>query len=398
MSDVDDRLSDFRVETRTWLEANFPPSLAFKNPVPYQNDADYAEADPDFLLWRERMAAKGWGAPDWPVQYGGGGLDPDQLKILTAEMVAIGAFNPMRNSGYTMLGPTLLQFGSEEQRQRHLPRIAAGTSRWCQGFSEPGAGSDLASLQARCIDMGDHWLVNGQKIWTSAAHHSDWCFALVRTDTAHKQGGISFLLIEMASAGVETRPIILISGASHFCEVFLTDVKVPKDNLVGAVNQGWTIAKKLLEHERDSLAAGRGDGRDLLPVARERLGVDAQGRIADAPLRGRLIDHAMRTHAYNLMMEQVTALAKAGQSTASMVPLIKNLGADIAQGHAELTLDIMGEAGLGWDGDDYSQDERDSTRQWLHSRAFTIYGGTTEIQNDILAKRMLGLPALGAAR
>ncbi|WP_281290626.1 acyl-CoA dehydrogenase family protein [Sphingomonas montanisoli] len=386
----------FRAEARAWMEDNFPPSLAFKNPVPYQNDAPYAEGDPDWIVWRDRMAEKGWGAPGWPKIYGGGELGHAEIKILTEEMRRIGAFNPMKMTGYTMLGPTLLEFGTEEQKAQHLPGVAAGTSRWCQGFSEPGAGSDLASLQTRCVDMGDHYLVEGQKIWTSGANHADWCFALVRTDTSSKQGGISFLLIDMKSEGVETRPITLISGSTHFCEMFLNAVKVPKDNLVGELNKGWGIAKRLLQFERDSLSEGRGEGVPLLPLAQERVGTDADGRIADSDLRTRLVAHAMRAQAYNLTMGRIAAEGKAGQRNDALVPVLKNLGSDVAQVRADLIMEILGEQGLGWSGEGYSDVELDASHQWLHARAFSIYGGSFEIQNNIAAKVLLGLPSAPA--
>ncbi|TVV77290.1 acyl-CoA dehydrogenase family protein [Sphingomonas solaris] len=387
-----DAPAGFRAEARAWLEANFPPSLAYRNPVPYQNDAAFAEADADWQVWRDRMAAQRWGAPGWPVVYGGAGLDAGDVRILAEEMARIGAFNPMKMTGYTMLGPTLLEYGTDAQKAAHLPGIAAGRVRWCQGFSEPGAGSDLASLQTRCTDEGDHWLVEGQKVWTSGANHADWCFALVRTDTSAKQRGISFLLIDMTTPGVETRPITLISGSSHFCEMFLNAVRVPKDNLVGRINEGWGIAKRLLQFERDSLSEGRGGGASLLPLARERLGVDAQGRIAEPDVRARLIRHAMRVQAYNLTRARIGAGIKAGIPGDAMVPVLKNLGSDVAQDRADLMLELLGEQGLGWTGQGYGETEIEAARQWLHSRAFSIYGGSYEIQNNIAAKRTLGLP------
>lgn len=382
------RDEDFRAATRSWIEENFPPSLAFKNPVPYQNDAPYAEGDPDLRLWRARLVERRWGAPHWPVEYGGAGLDSGKVRILNEEITRAGAFNPMYTTGLTMLGPTLMEFGTAEQMARHLPPIARGETRWCQGFSEPGAGSDLASLQTKCADMGDNWLVNGQKIWTSGANHADWCFALVRTDGSHKQRGISFLLIDMTSPGVETRPIVLISGATHFCEVFFNDVRVPKENIVGRVNEGWGVAKRLLQFERDSLSEGRGKGPSMLPMARAYVGTDAQGRIADLDLRARIIRHEMRARAYTLSLERQATEPGADR----FVPVMKNLGSDIAQERADLMLEIMGNQGLGWEGEAYSPAEIETARQWLHSRAFSIYGGSYEIQNNIAAKRVLDLP------
>ena len=398
MGEIDAQAEDFRAGARAWIEENFPRSLAFKNPVPYQNDAPYAEADPDFRLWRDRLAEKRWGAPGWPVAFGGAGLDPASVRVINEEMTRIGAFSPMRMTGLTMLGPTLMEYGTPEQQAQHLPPIARGEVRWCQGFSEPDAGSDLAALQTKCIDMGDHWLVTGQKIWTSGANHADWCFALVRTDTARKQGGISFLLIDMKSPGIDTRPIVLISGSSHFCEMFLNDVKVPKENIVGAVNGGWSVAKRLLQFERDSLSEGRGEGPSLLPLAQEQVGVDDKGRIADPDLRTRLIRHEMRARAYTLTLNRKAAETKARGAGDGTVAVIKNLGSDVGQTRYELAVEILGDQGLGWEGEGYTPQELDATRQWLHSKAYSIYGGSYEIQNNIAAKRVLNLPDPAPAR
>lgn len=387
----------FAAEAARWLAENFPRSLAFKNPYPYINDAEVAARDADFQLWLRRVVDRGWGAPTWPVEYGGAGLSPARDKILAREMARIGAFNPNRSYGQMMLGPTLLEYASAEQKARFLPPIARGEVRWCQGFSEPGAGSDLAALQTRCEDDGDAWLVNGQKIWTSNAHQADWCFCLVRTDAGRKQGGISFLLIDMRSPGIEVRPIVLISGTRHFCEVFLTDVRVPKENMVGRLNQGWDIAKRLLQYERDSLAGNRAELPGLAQLAKAQLGVDAQGRIADPYLRQRLIHNAMRNEAYAQTFRRVAEEARNG-GVSTAVSVLKNLGAAVSQERAELLVDLLGHQGLGWAGEDYTEDELEATRSWLHSRAYSIYGGSQEIQNNIVAKRVLGLPDLAKQR
>eukprot|EP01035_Chromulina_nebulosa_P005452 gene5452-7396_t len=221
-------------------------------------DVEAGPVEGDALLWKQRMGEKGWGTPTWPKEYGGGGLSSAEARVLQQEMNRIGARNPIGGMGIMMFGPTLLEYGSEEQKQRHIPPICRGEIRWCQGYSEPGAGSDLAALQTRCEDRGDHFLVNGQKVWTSGAQYADWCFCLVRTDFTTKHDGISFILFDMKTPGVEVRPIQLISGNSPFCETFLTDVKVPKENLVGELNKGWTIGKRLLIHERNSLSGGGG--------------------------------------------------------------------------------------------------------------------------------------------
>ncbi len=394
MFDVTDPALDaFRADAAAWIKANFPPSLADKNPQRFLTDGAYADADADFQLWLQRVVAKGWGAPTWPVEYGGAGMSAAQAGIIAEEYARAGAFNPNRSYGEMMLGPTLLEYGDEVQKRRFIPPIAHGEVRWCQGFSEPGAGSDLASLQTKCIDGGDHWIVTGQKIWTSGANHADWCFCLVRTDTSAKHNGISFLLIDMHSEGVDARPIELISGSTHFCEVFFNDVKVPKDNMVGGLNQGWAIGKRLLQFERDSLANNRAEAISLLPLAKKYLGVDEKGRIADADLRQRVLNNDMRARAYAQTMRRTAQDLKSNEGVSAAVSVLKNLGSDISQERAELVVEILGNLGLGWAGEDYSSDEIEATRAWLHSKAFSIYGGSHEIQNNITAKRVLGLPS-----
>lgn len=389
---ADDVEQGFRAEVAEWLKANFPASLAYKNPQPYHNDGALADADADFQLWLRRIADKGWGAVTWAPEYGGAGLTRAHEAVINQEMARIGAFNPNRSYGMMMLGPTLLEYADDEQKLRFLPGIARGTVRWCQGFSEPGAGSDLASLQTKCIDQVDHWLVNGQKIWTSGANHAHWCFCLVRTDTSRKQAGISFLLIDMSSPGVEARPITLISGTTHFAEVFLTDVQVPKENIVGGVNQGWAVAKRLLQFERDSLAGNRAEAPSLAPLAKRYIGEDAEGRIADPDLRRRLILNSMRSRAYSQTFQRAAREAKAGTGTSPALSAVKNLGSDVSQERGELIVEILGNRGLGWEGDGFEPDELEATRAWLHSKAYSIYGGSFEIQNNITAKRVLNLP------
>lgn len=387
----------FRADVREWLAANFPPSLQGVDVLAINV---VGPIDGDALLWKQRMGAVGWGAPTWPSEYGGGGLTSAQTQILHEEMADIGARNPIGTMGITMLGPTLLEFGDEVQKRRHIPAICRGESRWCQGYSEPGAGSDLASLQTRAEDMGDHFLVNGQKVWTSGAQYADWCFCLVRTDTTRKHHGISFLLIDMKSTGVDVRPIKLISGISPFCETFLTDVVVPKENLVGSVNGGWSIGKRLLQYERGGshfvALAGGNVGRNpqagsLDALAKDYVGVDGEGRLADAELRSRLIAHQMDTRAYLLTSQRSQAEAEGGGGPSTTTSIMKNVGSRIAQERAELAIEIMGVRGLGAEGDAFTSAELDQTRLWLGGKASTIYGGTTEIQNNIIAKRILGL-------
>ena len=304
---------DFREEVRAWLADNFPAELkGGANPLAGV-DGPTAESDAE-RRWREAMGAKGWGVPTWPAEYGGGGLTADQAKILTDEMNRIGAHNPIGGMGVMMFGPTLLEYGTEEQKQEHIPPICRGKIRWCQGYSEPGAGSDLASLQTFGEDKGDHYLVNGQKTWTSGGQWADKCFALVRTDKSKKHEGISFMLIDMDQPGVETRPIGLISGMSPFCETFFTDVKVPKENLVGAEGEGWTIGKRLLQHERSSLSSGGGAvsrlfaGGSLADLARKYRGANADGEIADAELRQKIIRFEILQRNFMLTLARARAL------------------------------------------------------------------------------------------
>lgn len=386
-------LDAFREEARAWLEANFPKSLEGKENAFLTIDAP-VQASPDYLAWKQAMADKGWGVPTWPKDYGGASLSRAEARVLAEEMARIGAWNPIGGMGVMMFGPTLLEYGSEEQKRRHIPPIARGEIRWCQGYSEPGAGSDLAALQTRAEDKGDHFLVNGQKTWTSGGQWADWCFALVRTDPTRKHEGISFLLIDMKSPGVDVRPIRLISGSSPFCETFFTDVQVPKENLVGPLNGGWTIGKRLLQHERTNLSGGgrlaAAMGRSLVDIAKHYVGTDDEGRIADADLRQRIIRYEIEMRAFMMTARRVMEEAKGGGvSTASSI--LKNVGAKLTQERAELTIEIMGMNGLGWEGEMFSENELNATRSWLWGKAVTIYGGSTEIQNNVIAKRILGM-------
>ncbi len=393
---LDDALESFRAEVRAWLKENFPPSLA--NVDVALSAMGGVKPAGDAKLWTERMGAKGWGTPTYPKQYGGGGLTPAEARVLTQEMNRIGARNPIGGMGVMMFGPTLLEYGNEDQKKRHVPGIVTGTVRWCQGYSEPNAGSDLAALRTQAIDKGDHYLVNGQKIWTSGAQFADWCFCLVRTDNSKKHEGISFLLIDMKSPGIEVRPIKLISGNSPFCETFFTDVKVPKENLMGPLNGGWTIGKRLLQFERAGLgsggggSAGRGgDVRGVDEIAKHYVGTDEKGRIADSDLRARIAQHQMDAKAFALTIQRAQAEAKSNMSPSATTSIMKNAGSKLQQERAELLIEIMGHQGLGWEGEGFAREEIESTRAWLGGKAVTIYGGTQEIQNNIIAKRILGL-------
>ncbi len=307
----------FRKEAREWLEANFPPELR-KEPdtTLEQMEGGLKPSDPA-ELWRKRIGAKGWGTPTWPKEYGGGGLTAPEARVLAEEMNRIGARNPIVGMGPGMFGHTLLEYGTEEQKLRHLPPICRGELRWCQGFSEPGSGSDLASLSTKAEDKGDHWLINGQKIWTSGAQFADWCFCLCRTDPkVKKHEGISFILIPMRQPGVEARPIKMISGASGQCETFFTDARAAKEDLVGQLNGGWAIAKRLLQHERNGMGNRMGEPRavqadNLVDVAKHYVGVDEAGRLADADLRSRLTLFKMEEQAFRQTVRRAAAEARA---------------------------------------------------------------------------------------
>ncbi len=387
-------LESFREETRTWLEANCPPSM--RTPMAGEEDAvwggrNYQFKNPDAKLWLERMGAKGWTAPMWPAAYGGGGLSNDENRVLQQEMRRIGARLPLFSFGIWMLGPVLLEYADEEQKQEHLPKIVRGEIRWCQGYSEPGAGSDLAGLMTKCEDKGDHWLINGQKVWTSYANYADWCFCLVRTDTSKKHEGISFVLIDMSTPGVETRPIKLISGSSPFCETFFTDVKIPKDNLVGRLNGGWEIAKRLLQYERTNISGFGANTRvDVIDLARDHVGLEA-GRLVDADLRARIAAHKMAERAYALTTARAQEEAKAGANVSHMASMFKVAGATLNQERCELMLEAAGNRGLGWSGEGFAPEDLALTRGWLRSKGNSIEGGTTEINLNVVAKRVLGL-------
>jgi alkylation response protein AidB-like acyl-CoA dehydrogenase len=389
-------LEAFRAEARDWIAANFPASLKGK-PNPLMREERDKPLSPDHEAWRKAMGEKGWGVPTWPKEYGAAGLSSAHARIIQQELARAGAYNPIGGMGVMMFGPTLLEYGTEAQKQQHIPPIVKGELQWCQGFSEPGAGSDLASLQTKAEDKGDHFLVNGQKIWTSGAQYADWCFCLVRTDTTKKHEGISFVLFPMHQPGVEVRPIKLISGNSPFCETFITDVKVPKDQLVGPLNGGWTIAKRLLQHERSGLAgAGGGFGpqKSLDEIAKDYVGVDETGRIADPDLRTRVIQNQIEVRAFQLTALRAMAEAKGNQSPSAATSIMKNAGTRAMQDRAELVLEIMGSQGLGWEGEGFSKDELAAVRGWLGGKATTIYGGSQEVQNNIISKRILGLPDL----
>ena len=399
MADFGNNVETFRAEAREWLAANFPASLAHDFPAQMANLQAQAESA-DALKWRRAMGAKGWGTPVWPKAIGGGGLSRDEARVLAEELAKIGARNPIGGMGVSMFGPTLLEYGSDALKKQHFPGIVSGDVWWCQGYSEPGAGSDLASLQTRAEDKGDHFLVNGSKIWTSGAQYADRCYCLVRTDTSKKHEGISFLLIDMHAPGVEARPILLINGSSPFCETFFTDVKVPKDQLFGPLNGGWTIAKRLLQFEREGIGASLGSGNigggavapTVLEAAKSQVGVEEDGRLADADLRRRVTEHLMEAKAFQLTVRRQQDDARSGNGPSNLAAAMKYAGAKIAHERNELVIESLGSQGLGWEGDDFSVGERAAVRAWLRSKANSIEGGSSEINLNVVSKRVLGLP------
>ncbi|MDO9586716.1 MAG: acyl-CoA dehydrogenase family protein [Brevundimonas sp.] len=389
-------LDAFRAETRAWLEANCPAEC--RGPVESDEDRVWGGRDavyptPAHKVWLERMGARGWTAPEWPAEYGGGGLSREQAKVLHSEMRRLDAQSPLASFGVWMLGPALLAFGTEEQKKRFLPEIVRGEIRWCQGYSEPGAGSDLAGLQTRAEDRGDHWIVNGQKVWTSYADKSDWIFCLVRTDPeASKHLGISFVLIDMATKGVSTRPITLISGKSPFCETFFDDVRVEKANLVGTLNRGWDVAKHLLAHERTMIGAmgELGGGRPLGQAAAGSIGVDDEGRLDEPMLRARIAELEIDAAAFRLAMERTGDQVKAGQAHPAIASMLKYYGSELNKRRHELLMAAGGSDALEWEGERSRGGK--TARDWLRTKANSIEGGTSEVQLNIIAKHLLQLP------
>ena len=389
-------LDTFRAETRAWLEANCPAEC--RGPVENEEDRVWGGRNavyptPAHKVWLDRMGAKGWTAPEWPTEYGGGGLSREQAKVLHSEMRRIDAQPPLASFGVWMLGPALLAFGTEAQKKHFLPEIVRGEIRWCQGYSEPGAGSDLAGLQTRAEDRGDHWIVNGQKVWTSYADKADWIFCLVRTDPdASKHLGISFVLIDMATKGVSTRPITLISGKSPFCETFFDDVRVEKENLVGTLNRGWDVAKYLLAHERTMIGAigELGGGRPLGQVATGSIGMDDEGRLEDGMLRARIAEMEIDAAAFRLAMERAGDQVKAGQAHPAIASMLKYYGSELNKRRHELLMAAGGSDALEWEGERSRGGK--SARDWLRTKANSIEGGTSEVQLNIIAKHLLQLP------
>ena len=400
MADV----KEFRSATRSWLEDNCPTSMR-KPMVPGEEvvgGRKHRSNNPEAYLWLERMAERGWTAPTWPMEFGGGGLCKDEFMILLDEMQRIGARPPLGGMGITMIGPTLLEYGTEDQKHRHLPPIVRGETAWCQGYSEPGAGSDLASLSTLAISEGDDYLVNGSKIWTSGADYADWIFCLVRTDTkAAKHDGISFLLFSMESEGIAVQPIKLINGDSPFCQTFFDNVRVPKADRIHHENQGWTVAKRLLEHERSGLAAltsadSAGPMQRIkphLPLAELATRYNPNG-VIEGVLRDDIIANEMLQRTY--LLTQVRAIAESEAETpGATTSIFKYIEAEYVKAQLELQIRIRGTQSQGWEGDAFTEEELRMGRLNLEAKSISIAGGSNEIQLNIIAKRVLGLPDRG---
>lgn len=399
----DATLDSFRDDVREWLDDSCPAALRLGSDT--QPTAD------DHKAWLAACAARGFTTPTWPSEYGGGGLDKQQARVLQEETQRIGThIAGVSFFGTAMLGPVLLEFGNESQKQDHLPKITNGEINWCQGYSEPGAGSDLAGLQTRAVLDGDQYTINGSKIWTTGANHADWIFCLVRTDPeAPKHDGISFLLFDLRQPGVTISPIPLISGESDFCQVFFEDAKAKAENLVGPLNGGWTIAKRLLQHERQMLSGGMPGGGpaagtrkkkgDSVPApvsllaegAREYLGVDDE-TLGDPILRDRIVQHEMDSLCLGLTLRRSGEEAKAGQGAGAATSMFKLYASEMNKRRAEVQMAIRGSHALGWEGDGFNPNELMETRGWLRSKGNSIEGGTSEVQLNVIAKRVLGLP------
>jgi acyl-CoA dehydrogenase len=385
-----------RAELRSWLEANCPPEM--RRPVAGDEDICWGGRNWVFQseaqkVWLERMAGRGFTVPRWPKDYGGAALTSEDAAVLAGELRRIGARPPLVSFGISMLGPALLKFGNEEQKRLHLTRIARGEIRWCQGYSEPGAGSDLASLRTKCEDRGDHFLINGQKIWTSYADKADWIFCLVRTDpAAEKHRGISFVLIDMATKGVATKPIVLISGKSPFCETFFDNVEVPKENLVGVLNRGWDIAKYLLTHERGAIGGGGLAlfDSEVLNKAARAAAKTTGGRLRDSILRAEIAHAAIDAYASAATAQRYLEEAAAGGELGARSAILKYDSSELNKRRNELMMSLAGLKGLYFDGN--LGPESEVAQRWLRSKGNSIEGGTSEIMLDIVAKRILELP------
>jgi alkylation response protein AidB-like acyl-CoA dehydrogenase len=383
----------FRKELRGWLEANLPRELCVDDPADERVAPDRATFDKR-RAWQRRMWEAGWVGISWPRQWGGRGASLLEQVIYDEEVFRARAPVLPGYSGINMAGPVLIDWGSPEQQQRFLPGILRGDQIWCQGFSEPGAGSDLAGLATRAEDRGDHFVVNGQKVWTSGAQYADWIYMLVRTDPrAPRHQGISFLLVDMRTPGVVVRPLVLMNGHQHFNEVFFSDVAVPRSHLVGKQNEGWKVAIATLMYER---AAGGGRGHDrqlasLLDLARR---VEREGRPAwqDPRVRQSLAQLAIECEALRLTRMRSLTRRLRGEPPGPEGSILKLFGSELGVRIAECAGDLLGPRVLVNAPLDGVPDNPRWYNRVVSSRQYTIAGGTSEIQRNIIGERVLGLP------
>ena len=373
--------AEFRMEVRKWLEANLPVALRGRTTRP---------PPAELMPWYHTLSRKGWIAPHWPKQYGGMGASLNEQIVMTEELARIGAPH-LPTQGLNHIGPILMEFGNDAQKARHLPPIIAGTFIWAQGYSEPGAGSDLASLSTRATLDGDHFVVRGQKIWTTWAHHSDWMYALVRTDpqAQPRQAGISFLLIDLHSPGIRIRPIKTIAGDDEFSEVFLDDVVVPAENLIGKLHDGWRIANALLGHERLATANPQ---FALMAIERIKTMARATGIIADPAFQDRLAAASINVTALSALFSHAVELTNNEQSLGPESSVIKIFASELLQSLNGLLLEAAGGHALADKPIATDLGEVEVAEPFLQSRRVTIYGGSSEIQRNVLARRVLNLP------
>lgn len=381
-------IESFREQVTTWLADNCADDLRGR-----QRDRLSRKR---YDEWVRLLGSQGWAAPGWPREYGGGGLDRAEQAVLAEEMRAVRAPQPF-SFGFMMLGPTLLELATEEQKHEHLTKIARHEVIWCQGYSEPGAGSDLASLQTKAVRDGDEYVITGQKIWTSGAHHADWMFCLARTDPdAPKHEGISFFLLPMDQETIRVSPIRLLDGSEVFAQVFLDGARAKSSDVIGPINGGWTVAKRLLQHERGaSTPEGRAHksngSSSLADLAVEYVGV-TNGHLRDSVLRDRIVQYELDSSAFGLTMRRAAEEMRSGQMERELVSMSKYYWSELTKREQELAMHALGSRGLGWKGEDCEKDELARTRAWLRAPANSIWGGTSEIQRNVIAKRVLGIP------
>ena len=386
-------LESFSLEVDAWIEEHCPESMRSPMPVSEQvwASSDIHFPTTDSKIWFDAMVSKGWCTPEWPVEYGGGGLSFEESKVLRSRLKFFGCRPAQINFGISMLGPVILEFGTEAQKKEFLPKISRGEIWWCQGFSEPGAGSDLANISTSAVLKGSEYLINGSKIWTSEANKADWMYCLVRTaKTEKKQAGISFILLNLRQANIDIKPIKLLSGQSPFCQVFFDDVLAKESHRIASENDGWKVAKRLLEFERTMMADLGSEGAvDIEPIKtyKNSRAIDAPGQLK---LRKKIIKHEMRNHLVDLTMARTGIESKSGFSPAALI--LKYISTEETQTRWELNVASLGAGGL--EIVEKSQGpKQEIAKSFFYSKAYTIAGGSSEVQLNIISKHILGLPS-----